>query len=65
VPPVSAVTTDVMVVSVTAPALADPAPQPMSESALAPACIADPRSETDSDTHLAFALLPWPRPFGV
>jgi hypothetical protein len=35
---------------------------PSSESVLAPASTANPRSETDSDLQLAFALLPRSRP---
>jgi hypothetical protein len=60
VTPASAVTTAVVAISVTAPALADPAPQPASESAPAPASTADPGSETGFDTQLVFALLPRP-----
>jgi hypothetical protein len=60
VPPATAVTTTVVVVSVTAPALVDPAPQPTSQLVPALASTIDPRSETDSDPQLAFALLPRP-----
>ena len=62
VPPAPAVTTVVVAVSVTAPALADPTSQPLLESVPAPASTTDPRSETDSDPQLAFALLPQQRP---
>jgi hypothetical protein len=62
VPPALVVTTTVVAVFMTALAPVDPAPQPTSESVLAPASTADPRSETDSDPQLAFALLPRPRP---
>jgi hypothetical protein len=58
VPPASAVTTTVVAVFVTSPAPADPAPEPASESAPALASTTDTGSETDSDTLLAFALLP-------
>jgi hypothetical protein len=57
-PPAFAVTTLAMVVSVTTPAPADPTSQPASESAPALASTTDSGSETDSDTLLAFALLP-------
>jgi hypothetical protein len=49
VPPASAVTTAVVVVSETSSAPAAPVAQPPSESVPAPASIADPGSETDSD----------------
>jgi hypothetical protein len=62
VPPASVVTTAAMAVSVTSSALVAPAAQPPSESVPAPASIADPGFETDSDPQLAFALLPRPRP---
>jgi hypothetical protein len=58
VPPVPAITTAAVAVSVTTSAPAAPAVQPQSELVLAPASMADPRSETDSDPQLAFALLP-------
>jgi hypothetical protein len=60
VPLASDVTTAIVVVSVTTSAPADPAPQPASESSPVIASTADPRSETDSDTLLVFALLPRP-----
>jgi hypothetical protein len=47
-------------VSMTAPAPADPASQPLSESVPAPTSTAYPRSETDFDPQLAFVLLPRP-----
>jgi hypothetical protein len=59
-PPAPTVTTIVVAVSVTAPAPADPASQPMSESVPALASTIEPGSETDSDPHLVFALLPRP-----
>jgi hypothetical protein len=62
VPPVPAITTTVVAVSMNAPAPADPAPQPTSKSVPALASTADPRSETDSDPQLMFALLPRLRP---
>jgi hypothetical protein len=62
VSPAPAVTTAAVAVSVTSSALAAPATQPPSESVTAPASTTDPRSETDSDPQLAFALLPRPRP---
>jgi hypothetical protein len=62
VPPAPAVTTAAVAVSVTSSAPAAPGAQPPSESVPAPASTADPRSETDSDPQLAFALLPRPRP---
>ena len=62
VPPAPAVTTTAMAVSVTSSAPAAPTAQPPSESIPALASMADPRSETDSDPQLAFALLPRPRP---
>jgi hypothetical protein len=49
VPPVPAVTTVAVAVSVTASAPMDPASQPLSESVPAPASTTDPRSETDSN----------------
>jgi hypothetical protein len=55
VPPAPAVTTAVVAVSVTSSA---PAAQLPSESVPALASTADPRSETNSDPQLAFALLP-------
>jgi hypothetical protein len=58
VPPASDVTTAVVAIFMTSPALADPAPEPVSESAPAPASTAYTGSETDSDTLLVFALLP-------
>ena len=60
VPPVSAVTTATVAVSVTAPALADPVPQPKSELVPAPTSTTNPTSETDFDPQLVFALLPRP-----
>jgi hypothetical protein len=45
----------------TAPAPADLASQPLSESVPAPSSTADPGSKTDSDPQLAFVLLPRPR----
>jgi hypothetical protein len=60
VPPAPAVTTAAVAVSVTSLAPVAPATQPPSESVPAPASTADPRSETDSDPQLAFALLPRP-----
>jgi hypothetical protein len=62
VPPAPAVTTAAVAVSVTSSAPVAPAAQPPSESVSALASKADHRSETDSDPHLAFALLPRPRP---
>jgi hypothetical protein len=62
VPPAPAVTTAAVAVSMTTSAPVDPAVQPLSESVPAPASTADPRSETDSDPQLVFALLPRPRP---
>ena len=62
VPPAPVVTTAIVVVSVNSSAPAAPAVQLPSESVPAPASIADPGSETDSDPQLAFALLPRPRP---
>jgi hypothetical protein len=62
VPPVPAVTTTIVAVSVTTSAPADPIAQPLSESVPALASTVDPRSETDSDPQLAFALLPQPQP---
>jgi hypothetical protein len=62
VPPASAVTTAVVVVSVTSSAPVAPAAQLPSESVPALASTADPRSKTDSNPQLAFALLPRPRP---
>jgi hypothetical protein len=61
VPPASAVSTTIVAVSVTTSDPAAPVAQPQSESVPAPASIADPGSETDSDPQLAFALLPRPR----
>jgi hypothetical protein len=58
VPPVPAITTAAVAVSMTTSAPADPAAQPLSESVPAPTSNADPRSETDSNPQLAFALLP-------
>jgi hypothetical protein len=60
VPLVSAVTIAAVAVSMTAPAPADPASQPTSESVPALASTADPGSKTDSNPQLAFALLPRP-----
>jgi hypothetical protein len=60
VPPAPIVTTVVVAVYVTAPALADPASQPMLESVPALASTTDLGSETDSDPQLAFVLLPRP-----
>jgi hypothetical protein len=60
VPPAPVVTTAAVVVSVTSSTPAAPTAQPPSESVLAPASMADPGSETDSDPQLAFALLPRP-----
>jgi hypothetical protein len=60
VPPAPVVTTTTMAVSMTTSAPADPAVQPLSESVPALASTTDPRSETDSDPQLAFALLPRP-----
>jgi hypothetical protein len=57
VPPAPVVTTAAVAVSVTSLA---PAAQPPSESVPAPASTVDPRSETDSNSQLAFALLPRP-----
>jgi hypothetical protein len=62
VPPAPAVTTAAVAVSVTSLAPAAPAAQPPSESVRAPASMANPGSETDSNPQLAFALLPRPRP---
>jgi hypothetical protein len=62
VPPAPSVTTAVVAVSVTSSAPAAPAAQPPSESVPAPTSTADPRSETDSNPQLVFALLPRPRP---
>jgi hypothetical protein len=59
-PLASVVTTAIVVVSMTAPAPADPTPQPTLEPVPAPTSAAYPGSETDSDPHLAFALLPRP-----
>jgi hypothetical protein len=50
----------VVAVSVTSLAPATPTAQPPSESVPAPASTTDPRSKTDSDPQLAFALLPRP-----
>jgi hypothetical protein len=61
VPPAPAVTTAVVEVSVTSSAPVAPAAQPPFESVPAPTSTADPRSETDSNPQLAFALLPRPR----
>jgi hypothetical protein len=58
VPPAPAVTTAVVAVSVTTSAPVAPAAQPLFESVPAPVSTVDPRSETDSDPQLAFALLP-------
>jgi hypothetical protein len=60
VPPALVVTTAAVAVSVTASAPANLASQPLSESVPAPVSTTDPRSETDSDPQLAFALLPRP-----
>jgi hypothetical protein len=62
VPLAPAVTTAVAAVSVTTSAPAAPTAQPQSESVPALASTTDPRSETDSNPQLAFALLPRPRP---
>jgi hypothetical protein len=62
VPPTYVVTTTVVAVSATTSDPAVSAAQPQFESVPAPASIADPGSETDSDPQLAFALLPRPRP---
>jgi hypothetical protein len=61
VPPAPAVTTAAMAVSVTSSAPAAPIAQPQFKSVPAPASTADPRSKTDSDPQLTFALLPRPR----
>ena len=60
VPPALAVTTAAVAVSVTSSAPAAPAAQPQSKSVPAPASMADPGFETDSDPQLASALLPRP-----
>jgi hypothetical protein len=62
VPPAPAVPTTAVAVFVTSSAPAAPAAQPPSELVPSPASTADPRSETDSDPQLVFALLPRPRP---
>jgi hypothetical protein len=62
VPPAPAITTVVVAVSVTAPALVDLASQPTLESVPALASTSDLGFETDSDPQLVFALLPRPRP---
>jgi hypothetical protein len=58
VPPAPAVTTVAVAVSVTSSAPVAPTAQPPSELVPSLASTADPRSETDSDPQLAFALLP-------
>jgi hypothetical protein len=62
VPPALAVTTTAVAVFVTSSAPAAPAAHPQSELVPALASTTDPRSETDSDPQLAFALLPQSRP---
>jgi hypothetical protein len=62
VPPASVVTTTAVAVSVTTSDPAASAAPPQSESVPALASTADPRSKTDSDPQLAFALLPRPLP---
>jgi hypothetical protein len=58
VPPAVAVTTAAVAVSVTSSASAALAALPQSESVPALASTVDPRSKTDSDPQLVFALLP-------
>jgi hypothetical protein len=62
VPPAPVVTTAVVAVSVTSSAPAAPVAQPPFDLVPAPASTVDPGSETNSDPHLVFALLPRLRP---
>jgi hypothetical protein len=61
-PPAPAITTAAVAVFVTTSAPAAPAVQPQSDLVPAPASTIYLGSKTDSDSQLAFALLPRPRP---